>query len=711
MKTTQLNLLLIFLLTFTGLEAQKLEIKLKDAILSPSLRPERVSGLQWIADTDALSFYSSDRTELYQQVPGEKNKTTVATVEDINNACQLEIKRLPGVNWMEADRFYFHSGEAYYAYETKTKKGYRLLEHPQKAANRDFIAKYDRLAYTLDNNLFIAKSGNPQIEVVNNKDQNIVSGQAIARYEFGIAGGTFWSPKGNLLAFYQKDETDVADYPLLDITTTPGTLKTVKYPMAGQKSEYAKVGIYNRQTKQVIYLNVEGPKDQYLTNLAWDPSEQFVYVAVVNRDQNKMQLNKYNTQTGKLAATLFEESHDKYVEPENPVWFLPNNPNEFLWMSERDGFMHLYRYDSNGKLLNQVTTGKWVVLNVLGLDESGQKVIVEGTDESGLNRYAYIIALDGTSQFQIPTEPGVHRFRLSGTGKHLIDQYSSLNIPGVINVINIKGEVVHNVLNAKNPLDNYATPTTELVQVNADNGTPLHARLIKPSHFSPDKKYPVLVYVYGGPHAQMVSNRWLAGAPLWMHYMAEKGYLIFTLDNRGSANRGFDFENVIHRQLGKLEMQDQLAGVSYLKSLPFVDADRMAVHGWSYGGFMTTSLMLRQPDVFKVGVAGGPVTDWKYYEVMYGERYMDRPEQNPDGYSENSLLNHTRNLKGDLLLIHGTVDDVVVMQHNLALVQQFVKDGILVDFMPYPMHPHNVRGKDRIHLMDKVLTYIDEKLN
>ncbi|MEM9820428.1 MAG: DPP IV N-terminal domain-containing protein [Bacteroidota bacterium] len=712
MKTLAIQLwCALTILLSLQLDAQPLEIKLNDAILSPGLRPERVSGLQWIAEADAWSLYTPDRRALLRQSLGSTSKETIASVEEVNAACQLELQRLPGITWMEADRFYFHSGDAYYAYEIKTKKGYRLLSHPTKAANADFVARYDRLAYTIDNSLFIAKSGNPQIEVVNNTDANVTSGQAIARYEFGISKGTFWSPQGNFLAFYEKDETDVADYPLLDITTTPGTLKEVKYPMAGQKSEYAKVGIYNRSSKQLTYLKVEGPKDQYLTNLAWDPSEQFVYLAVVNRDQNKMQLNQYNAQTGMLEATLFEESHDKYVEPENPVWFLPNKADEFLWMSERDGFMHVYHYNTKGQLIGQLTKGNWVVLNILGLDDSGKKVIVEGTDETGLNRYAYAIALDGSSQTQINTEPGVHRFRLSSSGKYLIDQYSNLSTPSVINVIDLAGNIQQNVLTAANPLEKYAAPITEILQVNADNGTPMHARLIKPSHFSPDQKYPVLVYVYGGPPAQLVSKRWLAGAPLWMHHMAEKGYLIFTLDNRGSANRGFDFENAIHRQLGTLEMQDQLAGVSFLKSLPFVDTDRMAVHGWSYGGFMTTSLMLRQPGVFKVGVAGGTVTDWKFYEVMYGERYMDRPEENQEGYAANSLMNYTKKLEGDLLLIHGTVDDVVVMQHSLTLVQQFVRDGILVDFMPYPMHPHNVRGKDRVHLMNKVLTYIEDKLN
>jgi dipeptidyl-peptidase-4 len=275
-------------------------------------------------------------------------------------------------------------------------------------------------------------------------------------------------------------------------------------------------------------------------------------------------------------------------------------------------------------------------------------------------------------------------------------------------IINFKGKIVKKLMESEDKLADYKIGTAEIGTIKAKDGTKLYTRLIKPHDFDPNKKYPVLVYVYGGPHAQLITNSWLDGASLWMYWMAEQGYLVYTVDNRGSAERGFEFESQIHRQLGTVEIEDQLAGVEYLKSLPYVDGDRLAVHGWSFGGFMTTSLMLRTPDVFQVGVAGGPVTDWKYYEIMYGERYMDRPEQNKEGYEQASLMTHAENLKGDLLLIHGTSDDVVVMQHNLALVQKFVELGIQMDFFPYPMHKHNVRGKDRVHLMRKVLNYVLE---
>ncbi len=692
--------------------AQQNELSLEDAIIGrfTRLAPERLSNLQWVGDSEMVSWRAKEGDKMMIRRPGTRAPILEIPLSDINTALNLELKRMPAVNWMTEDLFYFRSKGSFYQYNKNTKTGKLVLTLPEAADKVDFHSGSSNVAFIIDNNVYAITAAGKRKAITTNKDPNIVSGQAIARQEFGIVKGTFWSPKGNRLAFYQKDETDVADYPLLDITTTPGSLTTIKYPMAGQKSEYGKVGIYDTKNDQTVYLKVEGPKDQYLTNVGWGPEEKFVYVAVVNRDQNHMWLNKYNASTGELVKTLFEETHSKYVEPENAVWFLPNKPNEFLWLSERDGFMHAYHYNTDGNFLGQITKGKWLVQEILGLEKDGKKLLVVGTDESGLNNNVYCVNFKNGKSEKISKQEGIHRYQLNGQGKGLIDTWSNLNTVYSADVMSLKGKKIENLKTSANPLSDYKIGTTELLEIKSKDGVTLHARMIKPSHFDASKKYKVLVYVYGGPHAQMVTNRWMAGAPLWMHYMAEKGYLIFTLDNRGSANRGFEFENVIHRNLGDIEVEDQMAGVDYLKTLPYVDADKMAVHGWSYGGFMTTSLMLKKPGVFKVGVAGGPVTDWKYYEAMYGERYMDRPEENPEGYKKANLLNHVTNLEGDLLLIHGTVDPTVVMQHNLALVQKFVDEGIQIDFFPYPMHPHNVRGKDRIHLMDKVLRYVEDKL-
>jgi len=728
----------ILLLTILSLNtfAQDKDLSLEDAVLGKmgALYPQRMSNLTWQINKDAFTFHSKDGKNMMIQQAGKPAAVVLFSLEDLNKALGEELGALPRITWETETEFSFSYRGSFYsmdrtqtkAQEPKRSKKKMKLERAAtsteitkkepmkfpKGANQDFHKASKQVAYTKDNNLYFQNGKGEQVAITAFDDANIVSGQAIARYEFGIGKGTFWSPSGKYLCFYQKDETDVADYPLLDISTTPGTLKSIKYPMAGQKSEYARAGVYNTETGKTTYLKVTGPKDQYLTNIGWGPENKYVYVAVVNREQNHCWLNKYDAESGDFVKTLFEETHDKYVEPEHPVWFLPGNNKEFLWWSERDGFMHLYRYNTEGELLGQVTEGSWVTLKILGLDASGKNILVQGTDESGLNTTAYSAPLEGGKpSTRLVKEDGIHRFVAGGAKNHLIDIYSNIKTPNVARIVDLAGKEVNKLHVADNPLAEYKVSSPELITLKANDGTPLQARMIKPANFDPNKQYPVIVYVYGGPHAQMVKNSWMASASLWMYHAANDGYLVFTLDNRGSANRGFEFENIIHRQLSKVEMEDQMVGVEYLKSLSYANTDKMAVHGWSYGGFMTTSIMLKYPEVFKVGVAGGPVTDWNYYEIMYGERYMDMPKENPEGYKETQLKNFAPNLIGDLLLIHGTVDDVVVMQHNFSLVQAFVKNGILMDFFPYPMHPHNVRGKDRVHLMNKVLTYIDEKLN
>jgi dipeptidyl-peptidase-4 len=476
--------------------------------------------------------------------------------------------------------------------------------------------------------------------------------------------------------------------------------------MAGQKSEEPRVVIYNVKSKKTVYINPRGAKDDYFTNLTFTPDEKYIVVAEVNRDQNHMWLNVYDAKSGRFVKTLFEETNEKWIEPEHPAYF-HSNSNDFIWISERDGFNNLYLYDFNGKLIKKLTENKFVVKDILEISPDKKFVYYSATGTNPTNTMVYRVDMQGNNEL-ITKEEGTHTFLLSSNGIYYFDAFSSLTIPYKATIYTNSGKMTKLLMVSNEKLEEYNVGTTEIGTLKGKDGSDLYYRFIKPSNFDPTKKYPVLVYVYGGPHAQMVTNSWLAGANLWMHWMANQGYLVFTLDNRGSGERGFAFESQIHRHLGDVEMEDQLTGVEFLKSLPYVDGNRLAVHGWSFGGFMTTSLMLRQPGTFKVGVAGGPVTDWKYYEIMYGERYMDRPEQNKEGYEKASLLNHAQNLKGDLLLIHGTIDDVVVMQHNYALVKKFVELGIHMDFFPYPMHKHNVIGKDRAHLMEKVLNYVIE---
>lgn len=695
---------LAFTITTTAI-AQKKELSLSDAVSGRGLRPTSILDFNWMSDSKSYSFLSSDYNYLVKGfVNGDKVDTLISTKE-LNSIAGTDLSYIYGIDWVSPTAFRINDGSDYIEFDVKSKSAKKLVALPESAENALQHPKTGSVAYTIGNEVGISAVGGSIHEVTKIGDKNTVSGQAIARSEFGITGGLFWSPSGTRLAFYQKDESKVADYPLLDNSTTPGSLKSIKYPMAGQGSEKARVGIYDLATKKVVYFETRHGAENYLTNLSWTPDNKHVLVAEVNRDQDHMWLHVFDAQTGAYVKTLFEETSKTWIEPEHPAFFPMETSNNFVWVSERDGFNNLYYYDFDGKLIKKLTEHKFVVKDIM--EFKNDEVFYTTTGDDPRETHVYSVSLDGKVRI-LTRAQGTHRVHIAPNGKYFHDNFSSQTVATNEWIIDARGKIVSVKMESRDKLADFKIGTTELSSIKAKDGSVLYTRLIKPSNFDPSKKYPVLVYVYGGPHAQLITDSWGTGASPWMYWMAEQGYLVYTVDNRGSAERGVAFESQIHRQLGTVEMEDQMTGVEYLKSLPYVDANRLAVHGWSFGGFMTTSLMLRHAGTFNVGVAGGPVTDWKYYEAMYGERYMDQPEQNVEGYKEASLLTHADKLTGKLLLIHGTVDPVVVMQHSLSLVQEFIRLGKQMDFFPYPMHEHNVYGPDRVHLMEKVLTYIIE---
>ncbi|MEX2485778.1 MAG: DPP IV N-terminal domain-containing protein [Brumimicrobium sp.] len=687
-----------------GIYAQK-NLTLEEAVMGQyqQFKPKSIFDFNWVPDTDDYSYLESYTNLMYANVK-EKKADTILTIKDVNETLDVKFQYFSGFKWKNKTSFYLTYKNQVILFDYKNKSGEKV-QLKDNAENIELDPESGQIVYTVDNNIQYANFNGDKVTITDFEDKNIVSGQAIARSEFGISGGLFWSPKAEKLAFYQKDETKVHDYPLLDINEYPGKLNSIKYPMAGQPSEKAKVGIYSIESKKTFYIETRSGEESYLTNLSWTPDGKFIILAEVNRDQNHMWLQKYNSK-GEFIKTLFEEKKETWVEPERPAFFLSDDSDQFVWVSERDGFDNLYLYDIEGKLIKQLTENRFVLKDILTSNTKGE-IFFTATGKNPLNTLLFKVDLKG-KQSLITPEEGTHQIKIQETNNHIFDAYSSHDTPGITVIRNAKGKIVNKLIEAGNPLADYHLSEAEVKAIETEDGLKLYTRLIKPKDFDPNKKYPVLFYVYGGPHAQLITNSWLDGGSLWMHWMANQGYLVFTLDNRGSGNRGVYFEHGIHRQLGTLELEDQLRGVEYLKTLPFVDQDRFAVHGWSFGGFMTGTMMTKAADVFKVGVAGGPVTDWKYYEIMYGERYMDRPQDNEDGYKTSSLIENADKLEGDLLLIHGTSDNVVVMQHNLALIKKFVSLGKQVDFFPYPMHEHNVYGKDRVHLMEKVLTYVLE---
>jgi len=706
--------LVIALSAFIGAFAQQKDLTLEEAILSRSkgLSPKNMSGLKWVDGTTNYVF-----TEENQLIIKSAEGKIVSKIGLKKFAATYpELKKIPRISHISSKELVFQYKNQMIHFDYL--KGKELSKTPfsKGAANKDYNKTNKILAYTYENNLYISKAlrkgksfESQNLQVTNNADKNIVSGQAIHRYEFGIYKGTFWSPKGNFLAFYQKDETNVGEYPIVDVTTYPASVNNIKYPMAGQKSEIAKIGIYNVRTNQTSYLNIDTKDEHFLTSLSWTPDEKYVFVGELNRGQNHLQFNRYEVATGNKVNTIFEEKNDKWVEPEQDAVFIPNSTTDFIYASERNGFMNLYKYNTSGEMIWQVTNFKFPITEILGFDKDVQNVFVKATGADGREMHLFQVSLFSGRFAQITKKKGVHDFKISDDGTCFIDDFTSLTVPREISIINLRKRKPTIIFTAENPLKDYKIGVTELMTLKSKDGFDLHCRMIKPADFDSTKKYPVLVYVYGGPMVQLITNKWMAGASLWMHWLAnQKDYIVFTLDNRGTSNRGFAFESVIHRTSGDAAMEDQLLGVEYLKGLNYIDSKRMAVKGWSYGGYMTTSLMMRHPGVFNVGACGGPVTDWKYYEIMYGERYMDTPQENPEGYAKSRVGSHLENLEGKLLVIHGSVDPVVVPQHSMTLLKEAVEKEVQIDFFTYPMHEHNVRGKDRIHLIQKMLDYIVE---
>ena len=604
-------------------------------------------------------------------------------------------------------------GKKHYLIDPQTKKQVAAFERVGRTEQAFELAPRAKHAVAVrDNNLFLLSPDGSSSQLTTDGSPTLVYGQSVHQNEFGISGGLFWSPDGSRLAFYRMDQSMVSAYPLVHTNVRKATEEKLYYPMAGMPSHHVTLGIYDVASGKTTYLKTGEPKEKYLTNISWAPDSKTIYIAEVNREQSHMDLKAYDPATGDYIKTLFSEHNDKYIEPQWPMRFIPGRDREFVWQTRRDGYTHLYRYNVEGKLLGQITRGAWEVTDFLGFADGGKTLVYTSTQLSPIDRVVASVSLDGRKTRLLTPQAGWHSAQLSADGKHLLDTYESLKNPTENRLVAVaSGKALATLYQSKDPEADFINPEITFGTIKAADGvTDLHYRLLKPTNFDPAKKYPTIVYVYNGPHAQLVQNRFHAGCLGWDLYMATKGFVVFTVDGRGSAHRGAAFEQVIHRHLGKNEMADQMKGVDFLKSLPYVDADRIGVAGWSYGGFMTTNLMLTHPEVFKVGVAGGAVTDWARYEIMYGERYMDSPQENPEGYKETNLSLRAANLKGRLLLIHGTIDPTVVWQHTQLFVDACVKAGTYPDYMIYPEHKHNVLGVDRVHLNYTMARYFMDHL-
>lgn len=718
------KILFAILLSSTTLVYAQRGFSIEETVFGPSkYAPSNLPGLKWTKNEDIFTYLDENRHNLLSR--NSKYNWEVkhlATLSDLQSAVKniihddkVEINYFPyQYEWTSNNTITFSMPTAMWVYKIDfdpiTKKAQLINKTESKSRNLEYTTNNNKTAYLKGNNIEILTKDGQKIQVTKDTVDGIVNGSdQTHRQEFGINKGMWWSPNNQNLLFYKKDETMVSKYPIPQWDTRVATIKDIRYPMAGMKSEEVKLIIYNTLTNTYTTVQTNEPKEQYLTMVTWDPSSEYVYVGVLNRGQDHLKLNKYNAKNGQYVNTLFEETSTTWVEPQHPLIFIPNSPNLFLYQTDRDGFNHLYLYNTDGDLIKDLGYKDIVVKDFKGFNTSFTKAYYIGSANNALERHLYEVNLKTGATKQLTVAKGTHNANISPSGRYILDQYSNLNTPNKIQIIDTKTNKETILVDAPNPFTGKVDlPKIELIElVSADGHTPLNGRITYPPNFDPTKTYPVMVYLYGGSHAQLVQDKWLGGVGYFDMYMAQKGYIVFTLDNRGSDSRGRDFTRVTHRQLGEAEMADQLVGVEYLKSLPYIDKDKMGIFGWSFGGYMATSLMTKHNDIFNTAVAGGPVMDWKFYEIMYGERYMDTPEENPEGYHKTSLLNKADQLKGNLLIIHGAQDPIVLQQHSMEFVEQAIKAGKQVDYFLYPTHEHNVSGKDRIHMYEKISKYFD----
>lgn len=705
-----LSAIVLMLFVISGKSQVKL-LSMEDAMVRnrTTLAPATMRQLQFLYGTDDYVYLADAGTWKKGSFSssGEQVFLTLDKLNEILKKAGREVqKSMPAIRFNESAEWVMKLDGEKITLDPSTGKVRVII--PKNILSKDAVEESAAgyIAYLDNHNLFISDGSNKR-QVTTDGSGDIVYASSVHRDEFGISKGTFWSNNGKRLAFYRMDQSMVTAYPIIDWSQTPAKNENIRYPMAGDSSHHVTVGVYDAVTNKLIYLQTGMPADQYLTNIAWSPDDRYVFIAVLNRAQDHMWLNQYDASTGAFVKTLFEEQDEQYTEPLHPMQFLETDPSKFIWQSRRDGWNHLYLYDISGKLVRQLTKGKWEVLDVTGLDAKEEYLYYLSSEVSPITRTPYRVKLETAKDEKLVRTDGVYSTQLSSSGKYLLLNLSNTSTPRNIYIAETATHEARKIFEAADPLKDYLTGTMSVFTIQNSKGTPLYSRVFKPADFDSSKKYPVIVYWYGGPHVQLITAAYNGGAgDYWFQYMAERGFLVFTIDPRGSDNRGEEFEQSIFRRAGEAQMEDLMSGIDYLAKLGYADTSRMALFGWSYGGFMTADFMLTHPGIFKAAVAGGPVTDWRMYEVMYGERYMDTPQENPEGYAAADLSKKIEKLKGKLLLIHGLQDPVVLQQHSVKLVKAAVDKNIQVDYMIYPGHEHNVLGKDRAHLYQKVTDYL-----
>ena len=717
--------LIIFMLTLvlTGqLYAQK-QIAVKDFTSHNIFRSKSVYGIRWMNDGRYYSALKNNTIVKYDVTTGEIVETILSgnALEPALVINDYEFSNDEQQILLLTDRqpvFRRSYTAVYYLYNRQTKKLRKLAAGRQ--AYGTFAPDGTKVAFTRDNNLYyVALTDMQEVQVTaDGKPNHIINGSTdwVYEEELSLTKAFYWSPDSKKLAYYRFDEGRVPEYNLQvwhEGRLYPEDYR-YKYPKAGEQNSIVGIKIYHLDEGKLTNVDIGTETDIYIPRVTWTRNPEVLSVRRLNRHQNKMEVLHADAATGKTTLIFTDES-DTYVDVEDLVYL--NDGKHIIATSERGGFKHIYLYTIAGELVRQVTTGNWEVVNFAGIDQHSKRSTLYFTshEESPLEQYFYAIDLSGKNKRRLSVHPGVNKVNMSRDFKYYLNYNSSATTPNRVELYQTRGNKLIKVLEDNAQLlaasKEYGLVNKEFFTFTTGEGTTLNGYMLKPAGFTESKKYPVLMYQYSGPGSQSVSNSWGGGHYYWHQMLVQKGYLIVVIDGRGTGGRGARFKKQTYKQLGKLEVEDQIAGARYLAGLPYVDAGRIGIWGWSFGGYMSSLAILRGSDVFAAAIAVAPVTSWRYYDTIYTERFLQTPQENAAGYDDNSPVTYAGNLQGKFLLIHGTGDDNVHVQNSIALVDALVANGKQFTSFFYPDRAHGIyRRNARIHLYTMMTDFILENL-
>lgn len=708
------KILLLFLLIPLSFTAQeKITI---EQIWGGYFRAQHMQELQAMKNSNEYTVLNRNSIDLHDFASLEKKKTLFSTntfnVESYMFS-QKEDKILIATN---SEPIYRHSFTAdYYVFDIPSQKLQKVTD--KKIQEPIFSPDGKKVIYAYQNNLYIFDlNTRSDIQITTDGEKNhIINGITdwVYEEEFSFVRAFDISKNGDYLAYIRFDETEVPEFSM-DIYTNAlyPTQQVFKYPKAGEKNAVVSLHIYNLKTKTTQKVNLGNYTDFYIPRIKWTNDNELLSVQVMNRHQNNLDLHFVNAKTG-ITKIILNEKDNYYIDIHDNLTFLDDN--SFIWTSEKDGFNHIYHYDKNGKLIRQITQGNWEVTQYHGYDAKTKTIFYQSTENGSIGRDIYKIGLNGKNKVRLSKENGTNKATFSPNYEYFINSFSSTTQPPRYTLNEVKsGKEIKTIIDnsdLKNRLKKFNLPEKEFFELKTEKGHKLNTFIIKPKDFDPNKKYPVLMHQYSGPGSQQVDNAWNSSDDYFHYMLAQEGYIVVTVDGRGTGYKGAEFKKCTYKQLGKYEVEDQIDAAKVIGSYPYVDKSRIGIWGWSYGGFMSTNCILKGNDVFSFAIAVAPVTSWRLYDTIYTERFLQTPQENPSGYDENSPLFFADRLKGNYMIIHGSADDNVHVQNTMLMVEALIQNNKQFEWAIYPDKNHGIYGgKTRLHLYTKMKNFILEKL-